>query len=63
MQKQSYQLFLRMNGILSLRNKNLSLDIVTENPAIARRIFSLMKIAYKIEPVLLVSQKMKLKKE
>lgn len=54
--------FLRMNGILSLRNKNFSLDIVTENPAIARRIFSLMKIAYKIEPVLLVSQKMKLKK-
>lgn len=54
--------FLRMNGILSLRNKKFSLDITTENPAIARRIFSLIKIAYQIEPVLLVSQKMKLKK-
>lgn len=54
--------FLRMNGILSLRNQRLSLDIVTENPAIARRIFQLIKIAYKVEPVLLVSQKMKLKK-
>ena len=54
--------FLRMNGSLSLHNHQFSLDIVTENPAIARRIFSLIKTAYGIEPLLIVSKKMKLKK-
>ncbi len=54
--------FLRMNGMLALKNRRFSLDIITENPAIARRIFTLIKIAYKVEPTLLVSQKMKLKK-
>lgn len=54
--------FLRMNGVLSLHNHQFSLDITTENPAIARRIFSLIKTAYGIEPLLIVSKKMKLKK-
>lgn len=54
--------FLRMNGMLSLKKQHFTLDIITENPAIARRIFSLIKIAYQVEPILLVSQKMKLKK-
>lgn len=54
--------FLRMNGVLSLHNRQFSLDITTENPAIARRIFSLIKTAYGIEPLLIVSKKMKLKK-
>lgn len=54
--------FLRMNGVLNLNQHHLSLNIVTENPAIARRIFSLIKIAYGIEPALIVSKKMKLKK-
>lgn len=54
--------FLRMNGILSVHNRQFSLDITTENPAIARRIFSLIKTAYGIEPLLIVSKKMKLKK-
>ena len=54
--------FLRMNGVLSLHDRQFSLDITTENPAIARRIFSLIKTAYKIEPLLIVSKKMKLKK-
>lgn len=54
--------FLRMNGTLSLHDHHFSLDIVTENPAIARRIFSLIKTAYGIEPLLIVSKKMKLKK-
>ncbi|MFK5221765.1 DNA-binding protein WhiA, partial [Lactobacillus helveticus] len=39
-----------------------SLDITTENPAIARRIFKLIKVAYGFEPLLIVSRKMKLKK-
>lgn len=54
--------FLRMNGVLNLHDHQFSLDITTENPAIARRIFSLIKIAYGIEPLLIVSKKMKLKK-
>lgn len=54
--------FLRMNGVLSLHDYQFSLDITTENPAIARRIFSLIKTAYGIEPLLIVSKKMKLKK-
>ncbi len=51
-----------MNGVLSLHDHQFSLDITTENPAIARRIFSLIKTAYGIEPLLIVSKKMKLKK-
>lgn len=54
--------FLRMNGVLTIHDRQASLDITTENPAIARRIFSLIKIAYQIEPLLIVSKKMKLKK-
>lgn len=54
--------FLRMNGVLSLHDHQFSLDITTENPAIARRIFSLIKTAYGIESLLIVSKKMKLKK-
>ena len=53
--------FLRMNGILNLHDHQLSLDITTENPAIARRIFTLIKVAYDIEPLLIVSRKMILK--
>lgn len=54
--------FLRMNGLLNLHDRQFSLDIVTENPAIARRIFTLIKVAFKVEPLLIVSRKMKLKK-
>ncbi|BDR60257.1 DNA-binding protein WhiA [Lactobacillus xylocopicola] len=54
--------FLRMNGVLNFHDRKFSLDITTENPAIARRIFSLIKSAYGIEPLLIVSRKMKLKK-
>ncbi|WP_297817033.1 DNA-binding protein WhiA, partial [uncultured Lactobacillus sp.] len=45
--------FLRMNGTLGLHDRHFNLDIVTENPAIARRIFSLIKTAYGIEPLLI----------
>lgn len=54
--------FLRMNGVLNLHDHQFSLDITTENPAIARRIFKLIKVAFKVEPLLIVSRKMKLKK-
>ncbi|AZA16501.1 MAG: DNA-binding protein WhiA [Lactobacillus delbrueckii subsp. lactis] len=54
--------FLRMNAVLNRHDGQMSLDIVTENPAIARRIFSLIKTAYGFEPQLIVTRKMKLKK-
>lgn len=54
--------FLRMNGVLNLHDHQFSLDITTENPAIARRVFRLIKIAFEVEPLLIVSRKMKLKK-
>lgn len=54
--------FLRMNGVLNLHDYQFSLDITTENPAIARRVFTLIKVAFGVEPLLIVSRKMKLKK-
>lgn len=51
-----------MNGVLNFHDHQFSLDITTENPAIARRIFTLIKSAYAVEPLLIVSRKMKLKK-
>jgi len=54
---------IRMNGTLSFSNRQLSLDIQTENAAIARRIYTLLKRFYKAYPVeLLVRKKMRLKK-
>ena len=53
---------LRMNGSLSLQNHHFVLTAQTENAAIARRIFSLIKQKYGIESELLVRKKMKLKK-
>ncbi|MBZ5202499.1 DNA-binding protein WhiA [Planomicrobium chinense] len=54
---------IRMNGTLSFSNRQLSLDIQTENAAIARRIYTLLKRFYRAYPVeLLVRKKMRLKK-
>lgn len=54
---------IRMNGTMSFSNKQLSLDIQTENAAIARRIYTLLKRFYRPYPVeLLVRKKMRLKK-
>lgn len=54
--------FIRMNGALSLSNKQLSLDVQTENAAIARRLYSNLKILYPYKIELLVRKKMRLKK-
>ncbi len=54
---------IRMNGSLSLMNHQFVLNVQTENPAIARRIYSLLKQNYQVESELLVRRKMKLKKE
>jgi DNA-binding protein WhiA len=53
---------IRMNGSLSFSNRQLSLDIQTENAAIARRIYTLLKKAYDVVVELLVRKKMRLKK-
>ena len=54
--------FIRMNGALSFSNKNLSLDVQTENAAIARRLYSNLKKLYPYKIELLVRKKMRLKK-
>ncbi len=53
---------IRMNGSLSLLNHNFILNVQTENAAIARRIFTLLKDHYQVKSELLVRRKMKLKK-
>ncbi|MFD2922632.1 DNA-binding protein WhiA [Halobacillus naozhouensis] len=52
----------RMNGTFSLSNKSYLLDIQTENAAIARRIYMLIKKLYPYPVELLVRKKMRLKK-
>lgn len=53
---------IRMNGSISIVNKQLGLDITTENAAIARRIYSLIKFVYDYPAEVLVRRKMRLKK-
>ncbi|MET3697527.1 hypothetical protein SAMN05877753_106125 [Bacillus oleivorans] len=53
---------IRMNGALSLTNRSFIVNIQTENAAIARRIYSLIKMNYSTRVELLVRKKMRLKK-
>ncbi len=53
---------IRMNGSLSVSNHKVTVDIQTENAAIARRIYTLLKKAYQVQVELLVRKKMRLKK-
>ncbi|RST77574.1 DNA-binding protein WhiA [Siminovitchia acidinfaciens] len=53
---------IRMNGSLSFSNKELIVNVQTENAAIARRIYTLIKRIYDAEVELLVRKKMRLKK-
>lgn len=52
----------RMNGTFSLSNREYVLDIQTENAAIARRTYTLLKKLYPYPVELLVRKKMRLKK-
>jgi DNA-binding protein WhiA len=52
----------RMNGVITLSRRDYTLDVQTENAAIARRIYSLIKALYTLPVELLVRKKMKLKK-
>ncbi|GAA6237780.1 DNA-binding protein WhiA [Apilactobacillus micheneri] len=53
---------IRMNGSISLSSNRVLLNIQTENPAIARRIYSLILKFYDVESKLVVRKKMKLNK-
>ncbi|WP_156288372.1 DNA-binding protein WhiA [Oceanobacillus salinisoli] len=53
---------IRMNGVISVNRLQYSLDVQTENAAIARRIYTLIKSNYDRPVELLVRKKMKLKK-
>ncbi|WP_280769484.1 DNA-binding protein WhiA [Salipaludibacillus daqingensis] len=53
---------IRMNGVISIRNMRITLDIQTENAAIARRMYTLLKSNYDVHVELLVRKKMRLKK-
>nr|WP_280521516.1 DNA-binding protein WhiA [Paenibacillus mangrovi] len=53
---------IRMNGAVQLSNKKVILDVSTENAAIARRIYSLIKKHFQAHTELLVRKKMRLKK-
>ncbi|RKN75092.1 DNA-binding protein WhiA [Paenibacillus ginsengarvi] len=53
---------IRMNGAVQLTNQRIVLDISTENAAIARRIYMLIKKNYDLHTELLVRKKMRLKK-
>ncbi|WP_099159916.1 DNA-binding protein WhiA [Virgibacillus ndiopensis] len=52
----------RMNGAISVSRQDYLLDVQTENAAIARRIYTLIKSLYSFQVELLVRKKMKLKK-
>lgn len=53
---------IRMNGTISISKVKYTVDIQTENAAIARRIYTLIKSVYSYPVELLVRRKMKLKK-
>lgn len=61
-QKAELTALIRMNGIVSLSRDRYSLDVQTENAAIARRIYTLIKENYEQALEILVRKKMKLKK-
>ncbi|MFD1361635.1 DNA-binding protein WhiA [Lentibacillus salinarum] len=53
---------IRMNGVISKSGNVYTLDVQTENAAIARRIYTLVKSLYNFSSELLVRKKMKLRK-
>lgn len=61
-QKVELTALIRMNGVISYSRQNYSLDVQTENAAIARRIYTLIKANFELSIEILVRKKMKLKK-
>ncbi|WP_438435021.1 DNA-binding protein WhiA [Gorillibacterium sp. sgz500922] len=61
-EKSELSALIRMNGTVQLTGGRTVLDISTENAAIARRIYLLLKKMYQVHTELLVRKKMRLKK-
>jgi DNA-binding protein WhiA len=61
-EKAELSALIRMNGSVQISNQRVVLDISTENAAIARRIYTLLKKTYRLHTELLVRKKMRLKK-
>lgn len=61
-EKAELSALIRMLGSVQLSNKKVILDVSTENAAIARRIYSLLKKHFQVHTELLVRKKMRLKK-
>jgi len=61
-EKSELSALIRMNGSVQLTGGRTVLDISTENAAIARRIYLLLKKMYQVHTELLVRKKMRLKK-
>ncbi|WNR44828.1 DNA-binding protein WhiA [Paenibacillus roseipurpureus] len=61
-EKAELSALIRMNGSVQLTSQRVVLDVSTENAAIARRIYSLIKKTYNTHTELLVRKKMRLKK-
>jgi DNA-binding protein WhiA len=53
---------IRMNGFMQVSSQKITLDLPTENAAIARRIYVLLKKSFQLHTELLVRKKMRLKK-
>ena len=53
---------IRMNGSIKFTNRKVVVDVQTENAAIARRIYLLIKKHYQVEVEIFVRKKMRLKK-
>ncbi|HZK24017.1 MAG TPA: DNA-binding protein WhiA [Oscillospiraceae bacterium] len=54
--------FIRHSGNIQISEKRLALHVVTSNPAVARRIFSILKQTFKFNSELLVRRKIRLRK-
>ncbi|MEB3103176.1 DNA-binding protein WhiA [Ferviditalea candida] len=61
-EKAELSALIRMNGSVEVSNQRIQLDVSTENAAIARRIYSLVKKLFGIQAELMVRKKMRLKK-
>ncbi len=54
--------FIRLGGNIQISGKRLALNVVTSNPAVARRIFILFKKLFKLSSEILVRKKIMLRK-
>jgi len=61
-EKAELSALIRMNGTMQLSKQRMVLDVTTENAAIARRIYTLLKKQFQLTAELLVRKKMRLKK-